>query len=209
MKILLADDHAVVRRGLRKILEDELPEAEFGEAGNAAGVLDRLRDATWDLLLLDVNMPDRSGLDLLKELATTQPNLPVLVVSIHPEDQLAIRTLRAGADGYLSKSAPPAEMVVAVKKLLAGGRYVSESLGERLAATLPGDAQKHPHERLSDREFQVMRMLASGQSVSEIAEVLCLSVKTVSTYRTRVLEKMALRTNADLTRYAMQNHLVE
>lgn len=209
MKILLADDHAVVRRGLRKILEDELPGAEFGEAENAAQVQERLQAGAWDLLLLDVNMPDRSGLDLLKELKATQPKLPVLVISIHPEDQLGIRTLRAGAGGYLSKSAPPSEMVAAVKKLLAGGRYVSESLGERLAATLPDDAQKQPHELLSDREFQVMRMLASGRSVSEIAENLCLSVKTVSTYRTRVLEKMSLRTNADLTRYAMQNRLVE
>lgn len=209
MRILLADDHAVVRRGLRKILEDELPGAEFGEAENAAQVQERLQAGAWDLLLLDVNMPDRSGLDLLKELKATQPKLPVLVISIHPEDQLGIRTLRAGAGGYLSKSAPPSEMVTAVKKLLAGGRYVSESLGERLAATLPGDAQRQPHELLSDREFQVMRMLASGRSVSEIAENLCLSVKTVSTYRTRVLEKMSLRTNADLTRYAMQNRLVE
>jgi two-component system invasion response regulator UvrY len=208
MKILLADDHAVVRHGLKQILADEFKRASFGEARNAHEALDLVWKEHWDVVVLDVTMPGRSGLEVLREIKKSKPRIPVLVLSMHPENQFAVRVLKRGASGYMTKESAPAELVGAIKKVLAGGRYVSNSLAEKLATYLASD-QKPPQELLSDREFQVLRLIASGKIVSEIARELSLSVKTISTYRTRILEKMGLRNNAELMHYAMQHQLVE
>jgi two-component system, NarL family, invasion response regulator UvrY len=209
MRILLADDHAVVRHGLKQILAEEFQRAVFGEARNAQEALDLIWKDTWDVVVLDITMPGRSGLEVLREIKKSRPRLPVLVLSMHPENQFAVRVLKSGASGYMTKESAPEELVGAVRKVLAGGRYVSASVAEKLAAYISNDAQKPPQELLSDREFQVLRLIASGRIVSEIAKELCLSVKTISTYRTRILEKMGLRNNAELMRYAMQHQLVE
>jgi DNA-binding NarL/FixJ family response regulator len=209
MKILIADDHAVVRRGLRQILADEFKRAEFEEVASANEALARTRKENWDVLILDVTMPGRSGLDALKEIKESRPRLPVLVLSMHPEDQFAVRVLKAGASGYMTKESAPDELVGAIKKVLAGGRYVSTALAEKMASYLAIDTPKPPHERLSDREFVVLRLIASGKTASQIAKELSLSVKTVSTYRARILEKMAMASNAELTHYAIKNQLVE
>jgi two-component system invasion response regulator UvrY len=209
MRILIADDHAVVRRGLKQILADEFKKADFGEASNAREALDRIRKEKWDTVVLDITMPGRSGLEALKEIKEARPKLPVLVLSMHPEDQFAVRVLKSGASGYMTKESAPEELVGAVKKVLGGGRYVSAALAEKMASYLAIDTPKPPHERLSDREFVVLRMIASGKTVSRIAAELSLSVKTVSTYRTRILEKMAMTSNAELTHYAIKNQLVE
>src|SRR2546429_536868 len=209
MRILIADDHAVVRRGLKQILADEFKQAQFGEAANAREALDRLRKENWDAVVLDITMPGRSGLEALKEIREEKPKLPVLVLSMHPEDQFAVRVLKSGASGYMTKESAPEELVGAIKKVLAGGRYVSAVLAEKMASYLAIDTPKPPHERLSDREFVVLRMIASGKTVSQIAEELSLSVKTVSTYRTRILEKTGMMSNAELTHYAIKNQLVE
>lgn len=209
MRILIADDHAVVRRGLREILAEEFHGVQFGEAESGAETIQQVRQRDWDVLVLDISMPDRSGLDVLKDVKSIRPNLPVLVLSVHPEDQYAVRTLKAGAAGYLTKETAPAKLIEAVNKAVTGGQYVSVSLGERLAADLRKGRDGPPHEILSDREYQVMCMIASGKLVSEIAEELSLSVKTVSTYRTRVLEKMGMKTNAALMRYALAQKLVD
>jgi two-component system, NarL family, invasion response regulator UvrY len=205
----LADDHAVVRHGLRQILADEFKRAAFGEARNAQEALDLVWKENWDVAILDITMPGRSGLDVLREIKKSKPRLPVLVLSMHPESQFAVRVLKRGASGYMTKESAPVELVGAVKKVIAGGRYVSSSLAEKLATYLSGDSQKPPQELLSDREFQVLRLIASGKIVSEIARELSLSVKTISTYRSRILEKMGLRNNAELMHYAMQHQLVE
>jgi DNA-binding NarL/FixJ family response regulator len=209
MRILIGDDHAVVRRGLKQILADEFADAVFGEAGNGAEILERIWKEPWDLLLMDVTMPGRSGPEILKEIKCVQPTLPVLVLSVHPEDQYAVRVLKVGASGYLTKDAAPEELANAVRKVLAGGRYVSASLAEKLAAGLATEAKKSPHEGLSDREFDVLRMIGSGKTVKEIAAELSLSVKTVSTYRVRVLQKLEMKNNAELTRYVIENRLSE
>jgi two-component system, NarL family, invasion response regulator UvrY len=209
MRILIADDHAVVRRGLKQILADEFKKADVGEAGNAREALDRIRKENWDAVVLDITMPGRSGLEALKEIKEIKPRLPVLVLSMHPEDQFAVRVLKSGAAGYMTKESAPDELVGAIKKVLAGGRYVSAALAEKMASYLAIDTLKPPHERLSDREFLVLRMIASGKTVSQIAGELTLSVKTVSTYRTRILEKMAMASNAELTHYAIKSQLVE
>ena len=208
-RILIADDHAVVRRGLREILEGEFKEAKFGEAQTAPEALAQVLKNDWDIVVLDITMPGGSGLQVLKDIKNARPKLPVLMLSMHPEDQYAVRTLKAGAAGYLTKETAPEELVSAVKMALAGQKYVSKSLAEGLAFRLANDYEGPLHEELSDREHQVMVMLASGKAVSEIAEELSLSVKTVSTYRSRILGKMKMKTNADLTRYAMENKLVE
>lgn len=207
--ILLADDHAVVRRGVRQLLSDELPGSRFGEAGTANEALAAARAEAWDLLILDLSLPGKSGLDALKELKAARPKLPVLVLSMYPEEQFALRALRAGASGYVTKQSPPEELVAAVKKVLRGGRWVSEATAERLASQVGGDARQEPHEALSDREFQVMRLIASGLTLTAIAERLAISVQTVSTYRGRILEKMELATNADLAAYARRHGLLE
>ncbi|MBI3876201.1 MAG: response regulator transcription factor [Verrucomicrobia bacterium] len=209
MKILIADDHAVVRQGLKQILADDFKRATFGEAKNANEAISRVWKDKWDIVILDITMPGRSGFEVLREIKRSHRNLPVLVLSMHPEDQFAVRVLKSGAAGYMTKESAPEALVGAVKKVLAGGRYVSPSLAERMASYLDIDVQKPPHERLSDREFQVLRMIASGKTVTEIAHEHSLSVKTISTYRTRILDKMAMKTNAELTHYAIQNQLVE
>jgi two-component system, NarL family, invasion response regulator UvrY len=209
MKVLITDDHAVLRRGLRQILEDGFGKVQFGEASNAAEAIAQVAKEHWDLVVLDITMPGRSGLDALKEIKTLKPNMRVLVLSVHSEDQFAVRVLKAGASGFLNKDSAPEELVKAVRKVIAGGRYVSASLAEKLAFNLDHPSEEFPHQKLSDREFQVLRMIGSGKTVSEIAEELSLSVKTVSTYRARILEKMGLNTNAELTRYAFEHKLVE
>src|SRR5438067_3451048 len=198
-RFLIADDHAVVRRGLRHIIVEDLPGSSVGEAGNALEALDLLRKEAWDALVLDISMPGGSGLELIKDVRLMSPRLPILVLSMHPEDQFAVRVLKAGANGYLTKESAPDQLIVALHKVISGGTYVSPSLAESLVFGLRVDSSRPPHELLSDREFQVMRMLASGETPTKVAEELFLSVKTVSTYRTRILEKLQLKTSAELT----------
>src|SRR5579859_5693160 len=209
IRILIVDDHALVRQGLKQVLADAFTRAEFGEADTANAALEKTWKQRWDIALLDITMPGKSGLDVLKEMVDAQPNLAVLVLSMHPEDQYAVRVLKTGAAGYLTKNTASEEVVGAVKKVLAGGKYVSASLAETLAEGLNAPAGKSPHEILSDREYQVMRFIAIGKSVKEIAFELSLSVKTISTYRSRVMEKMKLKTNADIIRYAVHEKLVD
>lgn len=209
MRALVVDDHAVVRRGLIEIMMEAFPSAVFGEAESAAATLRQLREHDWDVLLLDITMPGRSGLDVLKELKASSPHTPALVLSMHPEDQYAVRALKAGAAGYLTKESAPDELVRAIRKVLSGGKYVSDSLAERLAFDLQEDARERPHEKLSDREHEVMRLIASGKTVTQIAKELSLSVKTISTYRSRILEKMRMKTNAEIVYYAIEHGLIE
>jgi two-component system, NarL family, invasion response regulator UvrY len=209
IRILIVDDHVMIRQGLRQILADAFAKAILGEASSANEALEQVAKSRWDVVLLDITMPGKSGLDVLKQMVEAQPNLAVLVLSMHPEDQYAVRVLRTGAAGYITKNTASEEVIGAVKKVLAGGKYVSASLAENLAANLNSPAAKAPHELLSDREYQVMRMIAVGRSVKEIAFELSLSVKTISTYRTRILEKTRLKTNADIIRYAVHEKLVE
>ena len=208
IRVLIVDDHAILRRGLKALLSDAFEGAKFGEASNADQALKQLDKKGWDVALLDVTLPGKSGLDLLKELKVVQPRLPVLILSVHSEDQFAVRALKAGAEGYLTKESAPEELVQAIHKVLSGGRYVSPSLAEKLALSLGKDFTRTPHETLSDREFEVMRRIGSGKTVTEIAEELSLSVKTVSTYRARILEKLGLRNSAEITQYATRNGLV-
>lgn len=207
MRILIVDDHAVVRQGLKQILSESFRAAVFGEAGNAQAALDMVWKNEWDVVILDISLPGRNGLEVLKDIKRTRPKLPVLILSMHPEDQFAVRVIRSGAAGYMTKESAPDELVGAIKKVLSGGRYVSPALAEKMVEYLDIDAEKQPHELLSDREFQVLRMIGEGKTVRDIAVVLSLSAKTVSTYRTRVLEKMSMKTSADLICYAVQNGL--
>jgi DNA-binding NarL/FixJ family response regulator len=193
---------------LKLILADRFKKAVFGEARNAHEALHRIAKEKWDVVVLDITMPGRSGLEVLREIKRLRPKLPVLILSMHPEDQFAVRILKAGAAGYLTKESAGEELVGAIEKVTAGGRYVSPSLAERMASYLDMDVQKAPHERLSDREFSILRMIASGKTVSQIAKELSLSVKTISTYRARLLEKMDMKTNAEITHYAIQNQVV-
>ena len=209
IKILIADDHAVVRRGLKQILSETVDMVVGAEAVNGQETLNKVRANDWGVVVLDITMPGRSGLDILKELKRERPKLPVLVLSMHSEDQYAVRVLKAGASGYMTKESAPDELVKAIRKVSAGGKYISPYLAEQLAYDLGGDFEKPPHTALSDREYEVMCMIASGRMVSDIAKKLSLSVKTISTYRTRILEKMKLETNADLTRYAIDNRLID
>jgi len=209
IRVLIVDDHPVVRKGLLQILMEEPDIAPAVEAETAAEMLRLVREEEWDMIVLDITLPDRSGLEALKDVKAMRPSLPVLILSMHPEDQYALRVLRAGAAGYMSKDSASEELVNAVRKVVGGGRYVSPSMAEKLAAVIGSDYEKPPHENLSDREFQVMCMIASGKRLKEVAEELCLSVKTVSTYRARILEKMGMENNAELTYYAIKNGLVE
>lgn len=209
IKILIADDHAVFRRGLKEILEEDSDMTVAGEAANGHQVLEKIRTSDWDVVILDLAMPGRSGLDILVDLKRQRPKLPVLVLSMHSEDQYAARVLRAGASGYLTKETAPDELAKAVKKVVAGGKYVSSYLAEQLVIHLETDSEKPLHMTLSDREYQVLCMIASGKLVTEIGKELSLSVKSISTYRARILEKMQMRTNAQLTHYAIKNGLVE
>jgi two-component system invasion response regulator UvrY len=209
IRILIVDDHVIIRQGLRQILADAFPQAIFGEAHNGNEALERVSKAHWDVVLLDITMPGKTGMDVLKQLVEAQPNMAVLVLSMHPEDQYAVRVLKTGAAGYITKNTASEEVIGAVKKVLAGGKYVSSALAENLANNLNAPAGKAPHEALSDREYQVMRLIAMGRSVKEIAFELSLSVKTISTYRTRIIEKTKLKTNADIIRYAVHSKLVD
>ena len=199
----------MIRQGLKQILADEFSRAVFGEAANGNVALEQVLKESWDIVLLDITMPGKSGLDVLKQLVKAQPDIAVLVLSMHPEDQYAVRVLKTGAAGYLTKETASEEVVVAVKKVLAGGKYVSPSLAENLAASLNAPARESAHEALSDREYQVMQLIALGRTVKEIGFELSLSVKTISTYRTRIMEKMKLKTNADIIRYAVREKLVD
>jgi DNA-binding NarL/FixJ family response regulator len=211
IRCLVADDHPIVRAGLVGLISAQSDMEHPGEAGTAAEVLARTRDEHWDLVILDLNLPDASGLDVLRRIRRERPALPVLILSAHAEEQFAVRTLRAGASGYLNKQQAPEELVVAIRRVLAGRRYVSGALAERLAAALDpaAAADRDPHESLSDREFQVLRLLGRGSAVSGIAKELHLSVKTVSTYRARLLEKLGLDSTAELVAYAIRNGLVD
>jgi two-component system invasion response regulator UvrY len=209
IKILIADDHAVVRQGVQYILRNEFKEVEFGEALNAEEVLDKVREQTWNLVILDIKMPGKSGLNILEQLKHGHPNLPVFVLSMYPEEQYAMRLLKSGASGYMNKENAPEELVRAVRKILSGGVYISPSLSEKLITEFGTDTGRPLHETLSSREFQVMLMLASGKSLTEIADEIHLSVKTISTHRSHILEKMKMHTNAQLTSYALENHLIE
>jgi DNA-binding NarL/FixJ family response regulator len=209
MNILIADDHAVVRRGLKEILADALPGARFSQAGNGDEVLSLLAESAASLLVLDLNMPGRSGLDVLRDVKSAYPRLPVIVLSMQPEDQYAMRCLRAGAAAYINKDSAPEELAQAARKILGGGRYVSPRLAEHLVAQLDLPAGKPLHESLSDRELEVMKMIASGVPLKEIAGRLRVSVKTVSTYRSRILEKMRMARNAEMTRYAITHGLID
>jgi two-component system, NarL family, invasion response regulator UvrY len=208
IKILIVDDHSIVREGMKQILADIDDMRVAGEAANGADALALVQKHVFDVVLLDISMPGRSGLDVLKELKNIQPHLPVLMLSMYPEEQYAIRALRSGALGYLTKESAPDELILAIRKVCKGGRYVSASLAENMASKIDRKSEQSPHELLSDREYQVMCFIASGKAVKDIAEELSLSVKTISTYRSRILAKMQMKTNAELTRYALQNSLV-
>jgi len=208
LRILIADDFPLFRRGVKDLLVDGLGPVTVGECGNAHELLDLVRREKWDMLILDITMPGTTGTEALKQLKAACPKLPVLVLSMHPEDQYAVRMFKAGADGYMTKASAPEELVEAIKKLLGGGQYVNASLAEKLALTVKSSTGGVPHELLSDREYEVMCLIASGKTVSEIAETMHLGVTTISTYRARILEKMQLKNNAELTRYALERGLV-
>ena len=207
--ILIADDHQVVREGLRQILSDEPDIGVVGEAQDSQEVLELAAKQDWDIVVLDISMPGRGGLDVLKELKKHHPKLPVLILSMHSEDQYAVRALKAGAAGYVTKKTAHHELVQAIKKILQGGKYISASLADRLASHLETQTERPLHESLSDREYQVMIMIASGKKTGEIAEELSLSIKTVDNYRARALEKMGLRNNVDLVHYVLRNNLLD
>jgi len=208
IRILIADDHSIVRRGLKEILLEEFHDAQITEVNDGAELLHHARIAAFDIIISDLTMPGRNGLEALKQLKEEYPSMPVLILSMHPEDQYAMRALRAGAAGYLTKESASEELINAVKKILSGRRYISSAVAEKLAEQLDADHSKELHEALSDREFHVLKLIASGKTVSEIAEILSLSVTTVSTYRARILLKMNQRTNAALTHYAIENKLI-
>jgi DNA-binding NarL/FixJ family response regulator len=209
IKVLVADDHAVVRRGLREILSENADILVGGEASTLPEVRRKVHEERWDVIVLDVNMPGGSGIEVIGELRKQSPSSRILILTVYPEEQYAVRAIRAGAAGFLTKESAPDKLIEAVRKVAAGGRYVSPELAETLASFVAGEGGGAPHERLSDREFEVFRMLASGRTVSQIADDLNLSVKTVSTHRTRILKKMEMKTNAELTHYAVRNHIVE
>ena len=209
IKVLVVDDHPIVRQGLKQILSEEPDMAVLGEARNSQEVLELVHNQDWDIVVLDITMPGRGGLDVLKEVRHERPKLPVLMLSVHPEDQYAVRTLKAGAAGYMTKESAPEELVQAIRKILHGGKYVSSTLAEKLAFHLEAETEKPLHDSLSNREYQVMLMIASGKRTGAIAEEMSLSVKTVSTYRARILEKMGMKGNADLTYYVFKNRLLD
>ena len=206
LRILIADDHAVIRKGLKHILMEEYPTAFIDEVEDAEGIFKKVISSKWDIVISDISMPGRSGLDVLHDIKQNYPNLPVLILSIHPEEQYAIRVLKAGAAGYLSKQAATDDLVKAVQRVLQGRKYISAAIAEKMADELDSNFDKPLHELLSDREFHVFKLIAEGKGVSEIAELLSLSLTTVSTYRSRVLVKMNMKTNAELIRYAIENN---
>ncbi len=209
IRALIVDDHLIVRRGLKEIFSDEFSELEIGEAENSRAALEMITTQDWDIVLLDINLPGRNGLEVLSEIKRLRPRTPVLVVSAYPEEEFAIRALKLGASGFLSKGSASDEMVAAARKAMAGGKYVTILLAEKLAATLGSDIQHDPHESLSSRELQVLRMIANARTIKEIAGELALSEKTVGTYRLRIAKKLRLNSNVELTRYAMKHRLVD
>ncbi|MBA7698297.1 Response regulator UvrY [subsurface metagenome] len=209
IKILVVDDHAIVRDGLKRILMDTPDMVVADEASNGEEVINKVWNNDYDLVLLDISLPGRDGLDVLKQLKCTNPKIPILILSMYPEEHYAVRSLRAGASGYLTKQSSSDELIGAIRKVAKGRRYITASLAEKLAFELGGDVRKLPHEKLSDREYQVMCMVGSGKTVKEIAETLSLSIRTISTHRAHILKKMEMKNNAQLTYYAIKNSLVE
>ena len=208
IRILIADDHAIVRKGLAQLIRDEFPSAEIAEVGDAEELISKVSDKDWDIVVCDLSMPGRSGLDALRQIKQMYPSLPVLIMSMYDEDQYALRVLKAGASAYLGKDNIHEDIIKAIRTVLLGKKFITPSVAEKLAQALEGDTNQLPHEKLSDREFDVFKLLAGGKAVSDIADQLSLSVTTVSTYRARILEKMNLKSNADLTRYALNNNLI-
>ena len=204
--VLIVDDHPIVRRGLKQVLQDE-PDFSVVEAGHAREALDQIKQHPVDLVIADIDLPGMNGIDLLKEIKRENKQTPVLMLSIYPEDQVAVRVLRAGASGFLSKEAAPEQLVVAIRKILDGGKHISEKVADLLVMNLGGSSEKSLHENLSDREFQILTLFGEGKTVKQIAETLSLSVPTVSTYRARILNKMEMKSTAELVRYAIQNRL--
>jgi DNA-binding NarL/FixJ family response regulator len=209
IRILIADDHAIVRHGLKQIIEESGEMRVVAEAGSGSEALRKIREIACDVVVLDISMPDMSGIDVLKQIHAERPQLPILILSIYPEDQYAMRLIKAGAAGYMTKESAPAEVVRALFRVAGGKKYISPAVAEILANDLGTDEEKLPHQMLSDREYQIFLLLASAKTVSEIADDLALSVKTISTYRSRVLEKMHLNNNAELMRYAIDHHLAQ
>jgi two-component system invasion response regulator UvrY len=208
MKVLVADDHAIVRKGLKQILLEEYPFSEIEECANSEELIQKANEGQWDIIISDISMPGRSGLEALHQIRLSHPRLPVLILSMHSEEQYAIRALKAGASGYCSKDLAHEELVNAVRRVLTGKKYITPSLAETLATQLEEEKQPEPYKRLSDREFDVFKLLAAGRSVSEIAGNLSLSTTTISTYRARILVKMNIKTNADLIRYALEKKFI-
>ncbi len=209
MKILIVDDHAVVRQGIKQIISVMEGPVEIGEAGNGSDAVRMLRAGAWDMVLLDINLPGKNGIEMLKQIKGEWKKLPVLMLSMYSEDQYALRAIRSGAAGYMTKETAPDELLNAINKVMRGGRYISAEVAEKLVFEQDGEGDGLPHQELSDREYEVLRLIASGNTVSEIAEQLALSVKTISTYRSRILEKMKMKHNAELTHYAIKHELVE
>lgn len=208
MKILIADDHAIVRKGLKQLIRDEYPSVHLAGVNDTEELMSKLMEESWDIVICDLNMPGRSGLDALHQIRHSYPSLPVLIMSMYPEDQYALRVIKAGASGYLGKDNIHEDIIKAIRTVLLGKKFITPGVAEKLAQAYGSDQEQIPHEKLSDREFDVFKLLASGKPVSDIAEQLSLSVTTVSTYRARVLDKMNLKSNADLTRYALDNNLI-
>ncbi len=207
MNILIADDHAIVRKGLIQLLLEEFPVAFISEVTNSNEVLEQVSKKKWDAILMDISMPGRNGIETLKQIRNNGVKTPILILSAHPEDQYAVRVLKAGASGFLNKESATEELLIAIQKILTGKKYISAAVAEKLAELPNQGGEKTAHEFLSDREMQVLQLIASGKTVSEIAEEIMLSVNTISTYRARILEKLSLNNNAELTRYALDNGL--
>lgn len=208
IRILIADDHAIVRKGLKQLLLEHYPSAIIGEVADAETLVNEVVTAQWDVVICDMSMPGRSGLDALHQIKQSAPKLPVLIMSMYPEDQYALRVLKAGASGYLSKDTIHDDILKAIETVLQGRKFITPAIAEKLADAFDSGAAIKPHENLSDREFDVLKLLASGKSVTEISEQLSLGATTVSTYRSRIMDKMSMRSNADLTRYALENGLI-
>lgn len=208
IRILIADDHSIVRKGIHQILIEGFPDALIEEVADAESLIKMVMEKDWDVVISDISMPGRSGLDALPQIKQICPKLPVLIMSIHPEDHYAVRVIKAGASGYLSKDLAPDELVNAIQRVLSGKKYITPTVAEKIAAIIDKDNEKPLHQQLSDREFSVFKQLASGKSVTEIADHLFLSITTVSTYRTRILTKMNFKTNAELTLYSFENNLI-
>ncbi|MEO6961678.1 MAG: response regulator transcription factor [Puia sp.] len=207
-RFLIADDHTVVRKGLKQILLEAFPSAVVEEVTDAESMLKMVFTQNWDVVISDISMPGRSGLEVLQQVKQHYPKLPVLILSVHSEDQYALRVLKSGASGYLNKDSAPEQLVAAVNRVMQGKKYITPTIAEKLANSLDQDMEKSSHEYLSDREFEVLKLLAAGQAVSDIASRLSLSVTTISTYRARIMTKMSLKTNAELTLYAIENKLI-